>query len=81
MKTSLSPISVERLLKSILQSEASLVDPFPRDPAARQPVHVIYGGAHLFKFDTAPKLGRLALRAFDTYAPDERTFAAAFDIP
>ena len=29
----------------------------------RQPVHVVYGGAHLFKPDTAARLGRNALAA------------------
>ena len=32
-----------------------------------QPVHTVYGGAHLFRHDTAPKLGRIALRAFDEH--------------
>ncbi len=35
----------------------------------RQPVHVVYGGAHLFKADTPRKLGRLALAAMDRWAP------------
>ena len=33
--------------------------------AARQPVHVLYGGAHLFRSDTAAKMGRLALRVLE----------------
>jgi citrate lyase beta subunit len=45
--------------------------------APRQPVHTVYGGAHLFSADTAPKLGQLALHALRTYAPDAATFAAA----
>ena len=36
----------------------------------RQPVHVVYGGAHLFKSDTTRKLGTLAERAVAEYAPD-----------
>lgn len=43
----------------------------------RQPVHTVYGGAHLFKGDTAKKLGGLAIRALDAYAPDAVTFARA----
>lgn len=34
-----------------------------------QPIHTVYGGAHLFRRDTAPKLGRIARKAFDTYHP------------
>ncbi|MBI4904685.1 MAG: phosphoenolpyruvate kinase [Acidobacteria bacterium] len=32
-----------------------------------QPVHTVYGGAHLFRYDVAGKLGRLALQAFDAH--------------
>ncbi|MBM3785908.1 MAG: phosphoenolpyruvate kinase [Acidobacteria bacterium] len=35
----------------------------------RQPVHVVYGGAHLFNAGTAQKLGRLALAALDRWRP------------
>jgi len=37
-------------------------------PANREPVHVVYGGAHLFKFDTSLNLGRIALNTLKTYA-------------
>jgi citrate lyase beta subunit len=53
---------------------------YPGDSGARQPVHTVYGGAHLFSADTAPKLGVLALKALDTYAPDAHTFAEAIGI-
>jgi citrate lyase beta subunit len=46
----------------------------------RSPVHVVYGGAHLFKSDTPPKLGKLALRSLKTYAPDADEFAAAMGL-
>ncbi|HYM24759.1 MAG TPA: hypothetical protein VEU08_16190 [Vicinamibacterales bacterium] len=50
---------------------------FPGDSAHRQPVHTVYGGAHLFKADTVQKLGGLALRALQEHAPDAATFASA----
>src|SRR5436305_465387 len=46
----------------------------------RQPVHVVYGGAHLFKFDTAAKLGRLAERTLAEYAPDAAALASAVGV-
>lgn len=46
----------------------------------RSPVHVVYGGAHIFKRDTAQKLGKIALRSIKTYAPDVDEFAAAFGL-
>ena len=41
------------------------------------PVHVVYGGAHLFKADTIDKLGRIALKSLETYAPDFIEFSDA----
>jgi citrate lyase beta subunit len=49
--------------------------------ADRQPVHTFYGGAHLFTFDTCEKLGALALKALNEYAPDPETLATAFELP
>src|SRR5207247_10714904 len=50
---------------------------YPGDSAARQAVHTVYGGAHLFRADSARELGDLALRSLDEYAPDANTIAAA----
>jgi len=46
----------------------------------RQPIHTVYGGAHLFKADTASRLGAAALRVMDEHAPDPGTLAAALGI-
>ena len=35
----------------------------------RQPVHVMYGGAHLFRSDVTRKLGRLAIATMDRWTP------------
>ena len=43
----------------------------------RSPVHVVYGGANLFKSDTPQKLGKIALQNLRTYAPDFAEFARA----
>lgn len=43
----------------------------------RQPVHTLYGGAHLFKAESTNRLGALARQSFAKYAPDSKTFAAA----
>jgi len=45
-----------------------------------QPIHTVYGGAHLFKSTTCSKLGALARKAFDDYAPDAATMAKVFGI-
>src|SRR5262245_41866435 len=54
--------------------------PPPDDPGQRQPVHVVYGGAHLFTSDAALKLGALARQALEEYAPDPSALAAAFEL-
>ncbi|HET7694575.1 MAG TPA: hypothetical protein VFK57_02630 [Vicinamibacterales bacterium] len=46
----------------------------------RQPIHTVYGGAHLFKADTASRLGATALRALDEHAPDAAALARALGI-
>jgi len=43
----------------------------------RSPVHVVYGGAHLFTSDTVQKLGRIASQSLETYAPNFVEFADA----
>ena len=44
----------------------------------RAPVHVVYGGANLFKAETPAKLGAIALKSLETYAPNFARFANAF---
>jgi citrate lyase beta subunit len=46
----------------------------------RQPIHTVYGGAHLFKADTAARLSVTALRALDEHAPDAGALAGVFGI-
>jgi len=64
-----------------LQAEAAhLARRYPGGGAARQPVHTVYGGAHLFKAETARRLGDLALAALAENAPDDATLAEAFSL-
>ena len=58
----------------------ALAKRFPGESEHRQPVHTVYGGAHLFKSDTAVKLGALAQRALREHAPDANTFADAIGL-
>jgi citrate lyase beta subunit len=43
-------------------------------------VHTVYGGAHLFKADSAARIGAVALSVLQEYAPDARTFGAALGL-
>ncbi len=51
-------------------------------PVRAAPVHVVYGGAHLFKATTVGKLGALARQSLDEYSPGgDDELAAAFGLP
>jgi citrate lyase beta subunit len=65
------------VLAALSKKNAAHAALFPGDFAGRQPVHTVYGGAHLFKSDSAKKLGELAIRSLTRYAPDAVTFALA----
>ena len=54
---------------------------YPADSFDRQPVHTVYGGANLFKAGFAGKLGEVALKTLDTYAPSYSVFARALGLP
>ena len=47
----------------------------------QQPIHTVYGGAHLFKSTTCSKLGVLAQKTFGEYAPNASSLAQIFGIP
>jgi citrate lyase beta subunit len=47
----------------------------------RQPVHTVYGGAHLFRADIAGRLGARALAALAEYAPGPEAFELALNLP
>lgn len=65
-------------LAAVNQQEARM---YPGTSAERQPVHTVYGGAHLFKADAAVKLGELAARSLRDYAPNFAIFARALGLP
>jgi citrate lyase beta subunit len=80
-EASLTPGDLEPILGDLSETHAAIGQAFPGDPEARQPVHTVYGGAHLFRSDTPQKLGSLAIRALDTYAANAWKLAAALGMP
>lgn len=52
----------------------------PGESEKRQPVHTVYGGAHLFKSTTAARIGEIALKSLREHAPDSATFASALGL-
>ncbi|HEX7332189.1 MAG TPA: hypothetical protein VF290_11870, partial [Pyrinomonadaceae bacterium] len=81
MTSSLSDASLTDLTDSLRQANEEFSRHYPGETGRRQPVHTVYGGAHLFKSDSARRLGSLARRSLDQFAPDFMTFARAVDLP
>jgi citrate lyase beta subunit len=65
---------------ALKRANAAVSRSYPGETGDRQPVHTVYGGAHLFAADLAPKLGALALKALEEHAPTAQVFAEAFGL-
>ncbi len=81
MNRSLPPESLSDIAERLRIAHAAFQNRYPGVTANRQPVHSVYGGAHLFRANTAQRFGELALRALDEYAPDFVAFARAMSLP
>src|SRR5258706_13128621 len=60
----------ESLLGNLKIANLKFQQIYPGDKPDRQPVHTVYGGANLFKSDTCIKMGEVALKNLQTYAPN-----------
>lgn len=81
MTASLSDASLTDLTEPLRNANEEFSRHYPGETGRRQPVHTVYGGAHLFKSDSARRLGSLAQRSLDQFAPDFLTFARAIELP
>lgn len=71
---------LEDATEALAEANLAFAAAHPGDGPGRQPVHTVYGGAQLFAFDTAPKIGRVAQKAMDDYAPDAGALGTALGI-
>jgi citrate lyase beta subunit len=81
MKPSLSEDSIRAITTRLGQANNDFAAKYPGETGRRQPVHTVYGGAHLFKSDSGQRLGGLARRSLDQFAPDFLSFAKAIGLP
>ncbi len=81
MKQTLAPEEVQMVLAQIGEANRDFALRFPGDSDRRQPVHTVYGGAHVFRSDTAPRLGALARRSLEEYAPQPLDLGRALGLP
>jgi hypothetical protein len=75
MPPTLSPADLAPVAATLGEANRRFLATYPGESDRRQPVHVVYGGAHLFQADSARKLGAVALRSLREYAPDPATLA------
>jgi Domain of unknown function (DUF6986) len=64
------------VLAGLARTNASVATAYPGENTDRQPVHTVYGGAHLFTSDSVVKIGAVALSVLHEYAPDGAALAA-----
>jgi len=79
-KTTLTTADLTAFDAMLQQADTAYARRYPGDSERRQPVHTVYGGAQLFRADTAVKLGAIARRAFEEYVPDGAMLVRAFGV-
>lgn len=77
MTDSVLSIAVRERLEQLRPPNSVFNARHPGEVPHRQPVHVVYGGGHLFRADTAAHLGKVARDAMRAFAPDAATLSAA----
>src|SRR2546423_4068846 len=75
--TSLNPSVTSDIVSTLSAANQWFIRYYPGESNRRQAVQTVYGGAHLFKTDSAKKLGEVALRSLKEYAPDASTLIDA----
>jgi HpcH/HpaI aldolase/citrate lyase family len=81
MQPSLSEDLLKPVVERLRDANVSAAQNYPGETERRQPVHTVYGGAHLFRADTAKRLGQVAERSLTENAPDFVVFARAIGLP
>src|SRR5262245_18162372 len=81
MPTSLTERDTLDALARLTEANRAFTLAYPGDRGHRQPVHTVYGGAHLFTAGSAKKLGVAALASLAEYAPDAAALARVLDLP
>jgi len=80
MKLSIPNEKKEKVFEQLREANKAFQKTYPGDRSDRQPVHTVYGGANLFKYNTTQSLGKKALQTFQEYAPDFITFGKIFQL-
>lgn len=77
----LAPDRLRQVVERLSAANQRIQQHYPGESGRRQPVHVVYGGAHLFKADSARRMGAAAIRALDEYAGNAAALAEVVGLP
>jgi citrate lyase beta subunit len=77
---SFEPDEVAKISATLSDANKAFMRHYPGESNRRQAVHTVYGGAHLFRADSAQKLGVVALRSLEEYAPDSQSLGEALGL-
>jgi citrate lyase beta subunit len=80
MPTTIPPDEMTKLTAPLERALVPFNARFPGSAGERQPLHTVYGGAHLFKSDTARKLGEKARQVLAEHGVDAFVFARAIGV-
>ena len=80
LKTTIPAGKKKKLFNKLKEANSDFQKIYPGDRPERQAVHTVYGGANLFKYNSAKVLGDRALETFLTYAPDVDVFGKVFGL-
>jgi hypothetical protein len=79
-KTTIPEGKKKKLFNKLKEANVDFQKIYPGDKPDRQAVHTVYGGANLFKSNSAKLLGERALETFTEYAPDFVSFGKIFGL-
>ena len=80
MTSSFTPEIIDEINNRLKTANDAFNVAHPGESPERQPVHTVYGGAHIFKADTANKMGAAAAKHLRTYAPNFIDFAKMLEL-
>lgn len=79
-QTSFTADQIKEVTAKLSAANKKFMQRYPGESNRRQAVQTVYGGAHLFKADSASRLGDVALRSLKEYAPDASKLAEALGL-
>lgn len=80
MERQLDVAELDAIMAELSDANKAFDTRYPGIDLDRLPVHTLYGGAHLFRHTTPAKLGGLAVKHLESYAPNSRQFAEALGL-